>query len=204
MAMQIQEIKNMASWLKTLGYPLSEEYQAIALLTALPDEWDNICDTILNQSRSFTVQGTVNTLLEHETILKDKQQNALLTCHGHKSKPGTSNPKSKGTGHPMCTNCNHQGHMIERCWDVGGGAEGQGPKGNKSMSDSKKKGKKDETVKAASGSQPPSPPISSLKFFIAHSSEALMSQGTSNPNHTYIYLNSGASTHMCVEAPELR
>ena len=129
MAMQIQEIKNMASWLKTLGYPLSEEYQAIALLTALPDEWDNICDTILNQSRSFTLQGTVNTLLEHETILKDKQQNALLTCHGHKSKPGTSNPKSKGTGHPMCTNCNHQGHMIERCWDVGGGAEGQGPKG---------------------------------------------------------------------------
>ena len=46
--MQIQEIKNMASWLKTLGYPLSEEYQAIALLTALPDEWDNIHDIILN------------------------------------------------------------------------------------------------------------------------------------------------------------
>src|SRR5258708_31797689 len=65
------------------------------------------------------------------------------------------------------------------------------------MSNSKKKGKKDETVKAASGSRPPSPPISSLKFFIAHSSEALMSQGTSNPNHTYIYLDSGASTHMC-------
>ena len=141
MATQIQEIKNMASRLRTLGYPLSEEYQAIALLMALLDEWDNIHDIILNQSRLFTLQGMVNTLLEHETILKDKQQNALLTCHGHKSKPGTSNLKSKGTGHLMCTNCGRPGHMIERCWDIGGGAEGQGPKGNKSISDSKKKGR---------------------------------------------------------------
>ncbi len=41
-SMQIQDMKNIALKLSSLGYPLSDEYQAIAVLQALPNEWSTI------------------------------------------------------------------------------------------------------------------------------------------------------------------
>ena len=41
-SMQIQDMKNIALKLSSLGYPLSDEYQAIAVLRALPAEWGTI------------------------------------------------------------------------------------------------------------------------------------------------------------------
>src|SRR5258708_17294560 len=55
MATQVQEIKNMAIKLKSLSYPLSDEFQTIAILTALPSEWNNICDIILNKTGQFSL-----------------------------------------------------------------------------------------------------------------------------------------------------
>ncbi len=41
-SMQIQDMKNISLKLSSLGYPLSDEYQAIAILWALPAKWGMI------------------------------------------------------------------------------------------------------------------------------------------------------------------
>ncbi len=132
MATQVQEIKNMAIKLKSLGYPLSEEFQTIAILiailTALPSEWNTIRDIILNKTRKFSLQATIDALLEHETVLKHDQENALILSQSSKSKLFFSNPDSKGTEGPMCSNCKRPSHTVDHCWAKGGGAEGKGPK----------------------------------------------------------------------------
>src|SRR5258708_3532161 len=66
---QIQEIKSITSKLKNLGFPLSEEYQAIAILIALPHEWSTLWTIILNKSGPLSLQETVDSIVEHETTL---------------------------------------------------------------------------------------------------------------------------------------
>ncbi len=41
-SMQIQDMKNIVLKLSSLGYPLSDEYQVIVVLQALPNEWSTI------------------------------------------------------------------------------------------------------------------------------------------------------------------
>src|SRR5260370_5016856 len=62
---QIQEIKNITSKLKNLRYPLSEEYQAISILIALPHEWITLQTIILNKSGLLKLQETINSIVEH-------------------------------------------------------------------------------------------------------------------------------------------
>ena len=69
----MQEIKSIALKLSSLSYPLSEEYQAMGILMALPPEWSFICSIILNKTGPFTLQGTVDSLLEYENTLKQDQ-----------------------------------------------------------------------------------------------------------------------------------
>src|SRR5258708_6818394 len=66
MATQVQEIKNMAIKLKSLGYPLSEEFQTIAILTTL-SEWNTICNIILNKTRKISLQATIDALMSKDT-----------------------------------------------------------------------------------------------------------------------------------------
>src|SRR5260370_31456278 len=54
MSVQIQDMKNIALKLSSLGYPLSNEYQAMAVLQALPTDWNTIWSIILNKSSPFT------------------------------------------------------------------------------------------------------------------------------------------------------
>jgi len=86
MATQVQEIKNMAIKLKSLRYPLSEEFQTIAVLTALLSKWNTIHDIILNKTGKFSLQATIDALLEHKMVLKHDQENALVSSQSSKSK----------------------------------------------------------------------------------------------------------------------
>src|SRR5258708_35879824 len=97
MATQVQEIKNMTIKLKSLRYPLSEEFQTIAILTTLPSKWNTICDIILNKTGKISLQATIDALLEHETVLKHDQENALVLSQSSKSKLYSLKPNSKGT-----------------------------------------------------------------------------------------------------------
>src|SRR5258708_1981076 len=133
---QVQEIKSIALKLGSLSYPLSEEYQAMGILMALPPEWSLIRSIILNKTGAFTLQGTIDSLLEYENTLKQDQGAAHAAHQGQKSK---SSPPKSGHSKVVCTNCKKEGHSIERCWSVGGGAEGQGPKKKRSKSNVKSK-----------------------------------------------------------------
>src|SRR5258708_32682589 len=81
-SMQIQDMKNIALKLGSLGYPLSNEYQAIADLWALPAKWGTIRSSILNKSRPFILQVTIDALLDNETPLQQTHTN-MLGCHHH-------------------------------------------------------------------------------------------------------------------------
>src|SRR5258706_3217246 len=83
-SMQIQDMKNIALKLSSLGYPLSDEYQAIAILWALPAEWGTIRSIILNKSGPFMLQGTIDALLEHENTLQQQHENVLVVLHDWK------------------------------------------------------------------------------------------------------------------------
>ena len=69
LAPQVQEIKSMAMKFNLLGFQFNEDLQAISILTALPPEWSTICSIILNKSGEFTLQGTIDALIEHEISL---------------------------------------------------------------------------------------------------------------------------------------
>src|SRR5260370_24303168 len=92
---------------------------------AIPHELRLIRSIILNKTGAYTLQGTIDSLLEYENTLKQDQGAALAACQGQKSK---SSPLKSGHSKVVCSNCKKEGHSIKKCWSVGGGAKGQGPK----------------------------------------------------------------------------
>ena len=161
MMVQIQEIKNITSKLKNLGYPLSEEYQAIAILIALPHEWSTLWTIILNKSGLLMLQETINSIVEHETMLQQQHDSAMVAHHCpwfQTPAPQSNQPTSSKM---FCTNCKQDGHTIKWCWSAGGRAEGKGPRYQKSKQDLKGK-QKEVLVNITSSHQSESPPLAIL------------------------------------------
>src|SRR5260370_30057570 len=87
MSIQIQDMKNIALKLSSLSYPPSDEYQAMAVLQSLPTNWNTIQSIILNKSGPFTLQGTIDALLEHKTTtLQQQHESVLMVHHDRKSR----------------------------------------------------------------------------------------------------------------------
>src|SRR5260370_6888857 len=123
-SMQIQDMKNIALKLGSLSYPLSDEYQAIAILRALPAKWGTIQSIILNKSRPFTLQGTIDALLEHKNTLQQQHENVLVVCHDCKSQSPAPPNVPRPPNRLICSNCKIPGHSINTCHFEGGGLEG--------------------------------------------------------------------------------
>src|SRR5258708_36456533 len=85
MTVQVQEIKSIALKLKNLGFPLSEEYQAIVILIALPHDWSTLNTIILNKSGPLSLQDTIDSILEHKTTLCQQQERAMIVHNRPKS-----------------------------------------------------------------------------------------------------------------------
>src|SRR5260221_2028408 len=187
----------MAMKFNSLGFQFNEDLQAISILTALPPEWSTIRSIILNKSGKFTLQGTIDALIEHEISLQHQQENALMVQQGRKSRsPALPNSKSKGTERPKCANCQRPGHTIEWCWAEGGGAKGCAPKKRKSRADMKGKGRKETLANIARDNQSPSPPPAI--YIMRADEDALISQDpSSSSNFAQLIVDSGASAHMC-------
>src|SRR5260370_42306482 len=133
MSIQIQNMKNIALKLSSLGYPLSDEYQAMAVFQALPTDWNTIWSIILNKSGPFTLQGTINAPLEHETTLQQQYESVLIVCHDQKSRsPTPPNAVHRAPNKVICSNCKIPGHSINTCHFEGGGAKAQAPKKKRS------------------------------------------------------------------------
>src|SRR5258708_13572488 len=196
-SMQIQDMKNITLKLSSLGYPLSDEYQAIAVLQALPNEWSTIRSIILNKSGLFTLQGTIDALLEHKNTLWKQQENVLLVHHDRKSRsPAPPSNKLAGSERPMCSNCKRPGHTIDQCWSEGGGAEGQAPKKKSSRSHFWGKGRKEPNANVARQNKSSPPPSNTYIFH--PNQDALISKDSHTPNDfSYFIIDSGASAHMC-------
>src|SRR5260370_39103379 len=123
-SMQIQDMKNIALKLGSLGYPLSDEYQAIAILQALPAEWGTIQSIILSKSGPFMLQGTIDALLEHKNTLQQQHENVLMVCHDCKSQSPAPPNVPRPPNRLICSNCKIPGHSINTCHFEGGGLEG--------------------------------------------------------------------------------
>src|SRR5260370_2269938 len=94
-----------------------------------PSDWNTICSIILNKSGAFTLQGTIDALLEHENTLQQQHENVLMVHHDHKSwSPTPPNAVPRAPNRLICSNCKIPGHSINTCHFEGGGAEGQNPK----------------------------------------------------------------------------
>ena len=85
MTVQVQEIKSIALKLKNLGFPLSEEYQAIVILIALPHDWSTLHTIILNKSGSLSLQDTIDSILKHKTTLQQQQESVMIVHNRLKS-----------------------------------------------------------------------------------------------------------------------
>src|SRR5258705_9005286 len=85
--------------LKGMSYMMPLSRHALSLQTGLhrlfilgtvtpptPSEWNTICDIILNKTGKFSLQATIDALLEHETVLKHDQENALILSQSSKLK----------------------------------------------------------------------------------------------------------------------
>src|SRR5260370_8707627 len=121
MSVQIQDMKNIALKLSSLGYPLSDEYQAMAVLQALPTDWNTIWSIILNKSGAFMLQGTIDALLEHETNLQQQHESVLMVCHDQKSRsPTPLNVVHRAPNKVICSNCKiltlHKYLPFQRWW----------------------------------------------------------------------------------------
>src|SRR5258708_9772906 len=121
MMVQVQEIKSIALKLKNLRFPLSEEYQAIAILITLPHDWSTLHTIILNKSGSLSLQDTIDSILKHKTTLQQQQESVMIVHNRLKSQsPTLPNVKSQDNKKSFCTNCKNEGHNIAQCWLVGG------------------------------------------------------------------------------------
>src|SRR5260370_18254555 len=165
MSVQIQDMKNIALKLSSLGYPLSDEYQAMAVLQALPSDWNTIQSIILNKSGPFMLQGTIDALLEHETTLWQQHENMLMVCHDHKSQsPAPPNVVPRAPNRLICSHCTFLGHSINTCCFEGGGAEGQNPKKKRSRPNLCSRGQKEATAHIVQENCSPSPLQMSTHF----------------------------------------
>src|SRR5260221_11910955 len=164
----------------------------MGILMALPPEWSLIHSIILNKTGLFTLQGTVDSLLEYENTLKQDQGVALVAHQGQKLK---SSPPKSGHSKVICSNCKKEGHSIKKCWSVGGGAEGQGPKKKQSKSSVKSKcGQGQANVSKDNSSSS----VSHSILILCSEEDVLLSCNTpSHSNSIYFIINSGASAHMC-------
>src|SRR5260370_599900 len=135
MMVQIQEIKNITSKLKNLGYSLSEEYQVIAILITLPHEWSTLQTIILNKSGLLMLQETIDSIVEHETTLWQQHDSAMVAHHCPQFQTPTPQSNQPTSSKMFCTNCKQDSHTIKQYWSTGGRAEGKGPRYTKSNQD---------------------------------------------------------------------
>src|SRR5260370_11314843 len=91
-----------------------------------PTDWNTIQSIILNTSGPFTLQGTIDALLEHETTLQQQHDSVLMVHHDCQStSPPPPNVVHRAPHRLICSNCKIPGHSINTCHFERGGAEGQ-------------------------------------------------------------------------------
>ena len=76
---QIQEVKDCVQKLKSLGYEISDESQAIAIILSLPPEYETLQTILTTCNSPPTLDQTVYTIQAHELKWKHDQENVFLS-----------------------------------------------------------------------------------------------------------------------------
>jgi hypothetical protein len=175
---QIQEIKETALRLSSLGNMASEDLQATALITSLPPEWNTLRTSLANR-HSITLQDTIDAILNYERKGKYREEEVPVS-QSRKSGKSQSGLR-KDRKRPRCMNCQKRGHTIEKCWAEGGEMEGVDPK-------KRSPGKRPKSSASVSdGSSDGQPHTATPAVNIA---------ATSPMDGTYFVIDSGATSHM--------
>jgi hypothetical protein len=121
----IVEIKDSLATVFEVKEPTQEEWLIVLLLNALSDgKYDWLRKDLLGFMTNSKVQMTSSDIVERiETEHRDKTRipggESAMTAKSKQS------PRSKSK--LACTVCKRQGHSAEKCWDKGGGSEGDAP-----------------------------------------------------------------------------
>src|SRR5258708_3537690 len=121
--------------------------------------------------------------------------NEPISCLHHQGQKSKSSPPKSGHSKVVCSNCKKEGHSIEKCWSVGGGAKGQGPKKKWSKSSMKSKHGQGQANVSKDNS---SSSVSHSILILRSKEDVLLSHNTpSHSNSIYFIIDSRASAHMC-------
>ena len=108
---QIQEVKDCAQKLKSLGYEISDELQAIAIILSLPPEYETLQTILTTRDSPPTLDQTVYTIQAHELKRKRDQENVLLSTSRSLPRRQPSRPKLK-VSEKKCVNCHLPGGNV--------------------------------------------------------------------------------------------
>lgn len=193
-AAYISNIQSLVDELNNSIVPVSDGELMIIMLLTLPEEYDAVTTVLqMKKPEELTIALIKNALLEQETKITTTSAARKEEKDAERALKAAADARRRRN--LKCTNCNKIGHLIDRCWAQGGGAEGKGPKkGNADNSSQKSDGnstvtKKKETAKLAQTKEGTRTP----EFALTACERALKTKSVQND---YWIIDSGATKHM--------
>ena len=153
------------------------------ILGALPPSYESVMNALTTSLEEVGKPIEIDSIIR---ILKSQcdKKKSLSTTQEEQGFLGAPSKKSL-----KCTNCKRKGHLIDTCWDKGGGKEGQGPKQKWGSKLKKKKGK--DKVNAATETSSDGKSDESIAF-INYDSVAFIKDSTG----ATVIIDMGVSRHI--------
>ena len=104
-----------------------DHFHIVTILRSMPKttEWLSVTESLKSVDPSNITKEIVSLrLIEKAQEIADRNRSKTSTVSGSK------NSQAFAVGREVCSNCGKEGHIFEKCWSKGGGAQGKGPKKN--------------------------------------------------------------------------
>jgi hypothetical protein len=105
-----------------INQPVADELIAIFLRLSMPSTWDSAFAALPETITTAEIERRLVEFNSHQTTRAKLSGSDTAYGAFDQKKPG-----SNSGNRPMCDNCRRQGHTKEKCFQPGGGQEGQAP-----------------------------------------------------------------------------